>query len=209
MTKKIETPSPITFTYLPQASRYSPPVSSATWKVMTKRTAIARSESNRGNRGLPGGGATAGETPIGGQHMGRRSTFSWVPHDLIRAQETRPHTAKSQPMATAERTLVKSQPELWQLLDERERMQGLMSALVGRATEIEVTEREPETRLAWEGAVADECGSIEIELEKKGWGTHVVISAAVDPAWDGIDGWLDAVFEELSAPERRPFEGVL
>ena len=112
-------------------------------------------------------------------------------------------------MATAERTLVKSQPELWQLLDQDERMQGLMSTLVGRATEIEVVARDPETRLAWEGAVADESGAIEIEMEKKGWGTHVEIKAVVVPAWDGIEDWLNAVFEELSAPERRPFEGVL
>jgi len=112
-------------------------------------------------------------------------------------------------MATAERTLVKSQPELWQLLDQPERMQGLMSTLVGHATEIEVVEREPETRLAWEGAVADEAGAIEIEMEKKGWGTNVAIRAEVSPAWDGIDDWLNAVFEELSAPEKRPFEGIV
>jgi hypothetical protein len=112
-------------------------------------------------------------------------------------------------MAFAQRTLVKSQPELWQLLDQHERLQGLMSALVGRATEIEVTEREPETRLAWEGAVADEAGSIEIGLEKRGWGTQVEIRAEVSPARDGIDGWLEAVLEELSAPERRPFRGLV
>jgi len=118
-------------------------------------------------------------------------------------------TAKAASMATAERTLVKSQPELWQLLDQHERMHGLMSALVGRGTEIEVIEREPETRLAWEGAVADESGAIEIEMEKKGWGTHVEIKADVEPAWDGIEEWLEAVFEELSAPERRPFRGIV
>jgi hypothetical protein len=112
-------------------------------------------------------------------------------------------------MAALERTLVKSQPELWELLDQRERMQGLMSALVGRATEIRVTEREPGKRLAWEGAVADESGSIEVEIDQKGWGTHVAIEAEVIPAWDGLDEWLEAVFEELTAPERRPFDGVL
>jgi hypothetical protein len=112
-------------------------------------------------------------------------------------------------MAIAERTVVKSQPELWQLLDQHERMEGLMSALLGRATHIAVTAREPETRLAWEGAVADEAGSIEVQMEKKGWGTHVAISAEVSPAWDGLDGWLEAFFEELSAPERRPFQGIV
>ena len=111
-------------------------------------------------------------------------------------------------MASAERTLVKSQPELWQLLDP-ERMKGLMSTLVGSATEIEVIERDPETRLAWEGAVADESGAIEIAMEQKGWGTHVEIKADVVPAWDGIDDWLEAVFDELAEPEKRPFQGIV
>jgi hypothetical protein len=117
--------------------------------------------------------------------------------------------AKAAAMAKAERTLVKSQPELWQLLDQAERMEGLMSALVGRAAEIEVVEREPETLLAWEGAVADESGAIEIAMEQKGWGTHVEIKAAVVPAWDGIDDWIEAVFDELAEPERRPFRGIV
>jgi hypothetical protein len=112
-------------------------------------------------------------------------------------------------VATESRTLVKSQPELWELLDQPERMEGLMSALLGRAAQIEVTAREPEERLAWEAAIAEEAGSIEIAMEQKGWGTQVVIEAEVSPAWDGIDGWLEAVFEELSAPERRPFRGIV
>jgi len=108
-------------------------------------------------------------------------------------------------MAKAERTLVKSQPELWQLLDEPERMQGLMSSLLGRATEIRVVERDPEVKLAWESAVADEAGWIGVEMEHKGWGTHVAINAEVSPSWGGVDDWLEAVFEELAEPEKRPF----
>ncbi len=108
-------------------------------------------------------------------------------------------------MAIAERTLVKSQPELWEVLDSPERMQGLMSALVGRATEIEVTEREPDTRLAWQAAAAAELGTIEVAMEKKGWGTHVEISAETSPRWAGLEAWLEAVLEELASPERRPF----
>lgn len=112
-------------------------------------------------------------------------------------------------MASAERTLVKSQPELWELLTQPERMQGLLHTLLGHVTQVEVTESEPETLLAWEGAVAEEHASIEVEMEKKGWGTHVEIRAEVSPAWDGVEDWLNAVFEELAAPERRPFDGVL
>jgi hypothetical protein len=56
----------------------------------------------------------------------------------------------------AQRTLVKSPPELWGLVDQPERMEGLMSALLGEAAEIEVVKRDPEQFLAWKGAVEDE-----------------------------------------------------
>ena len=46
-------------------------------------------------------------------------------------------------MKTASRTLVKSPPEVWELIDHPDRMQGLMSALVGRATEVTVEREEP------------------------------------------------------------------
>jgi len=52
-------------------------------------------------------------------------------------------------MKTASRTLVKSPPEVWEQLDHEGRMQGLMCALVGHATEVSVTEREEESKLAW------------------------------------------------------------
>ena len=39
-------------------------------------------------------------------------------------------------MQSASRTLVKSPPELWELIDQPDRMQGLMCALIGRATEV-------------------------------------------------------------------------
>lgn len=113
-------------------------------------------------------------------------------------------------MTSGERTLVKSQPELWELLDQPERMQGWMSALLGRAAEIEVTDREPESRLAWESAVSEEAASISIELEKKGWGTHVEITASSQGAQaKRLDDWLEAVFEELAEPEKRPFDGLV
>lgn len=67
-------------------------------------------------------------------------------------------------MATAEKTLVKSLPELWELVSQPERMQGLISALVGRAAEVKVTAQEPEVRLAWEAAAVEEQASIAIEL---------------------------------------------
>ena len=50
-------------------------------------------------------------------------------------------------MKTARRTLVKSPPEVWEQLDHHGRMQGLMSALVGHATEVDVYERVEESKL--------------------------------------------------------------
>lgn len=89
-------------------------------------------------------------------------------------------------MVEVERTLVKSPPELWQVLDGAER--------------VEVTAREPERRLAWRDA---RDGSVEVTLEKKGWGTQVTVrSERGDPA--AIERMLD----ELGAAHRRPFSRV-
>jgi hypothetical protein len=111
-------------------------------------------------------------------------------------------------MATAEKTLVKSLPELWELVNQPERMQGLISALVGRAAEVKVTASEPEVRLAWEAAAVAEQASIEIEMEEKGWGTHVKIEVSRDDE-AGLDDWLEALMEEFSAHDRRPFQGLV
>ena len=111
-------------------------------------------------------------------------------------------------MKTASRTLMKSSPELWEMLDTPERMHGLMCSLVGQATEIEVSEREPEARLAWKAASHLHDAQIEVEMAKKGWGTHVEVSASCKDEARRLEGWLDAVMEELATPEKRPFEGI-
>jgi hypothetical protein len=113
-------------------------------------------------------------------------------------------------MSGLERTLVKSPPELWELVDQPERMEGWMSALLGRAAKIEVTERDPETKLGWCSAVADETAEIEVELSEKGWGTNVEIAVARDGASaEQLERWLEAVFEELAESEKRPFDGIV
>src|ERR671922_849615 len=98
-------------------------------------------------------------------------------------------------MKTASRTLVKSPPEVWEQLDHPGRMEGLMSALVGHAAEVEVYERVEESKLAWK---AGEEARIEVELAEKGWGTNVSVSAengggATQPA-----GGLDPPLDELA-----------
>jgi hypothetical protein len=111
-------------------------------------------------------------------------------------------------MKTASRTLVKSQPELWGMIDQHGRMQGLMCALVGRATEVTVSEREPESVLCWEAAGTEDRAWIKVELAEKGWGTRVEVSAENPSEPVKLEGWLDAVLEELATPEKRPFEGM-
>ena len=108
-------------------------------------------------------------------------------------------------MKTASRTLVKSPPEVWEQLDHPGRMQGLMSALVGRAAEVTVYEREEESKLAWR---ASDDAWIEVEIAEKGWGTNVSVTAENGSEPTKLEGWLDAVIDELATPTKRPFEGM-
>jgi hypothetical protein len=111
-------------------------------------------------------------------------------------------------MQSASRTLVKSPPELWQLIDQPERMQGLMCALIGRATDVTVNERKPESVLRWEASEDGADAWIEVELAEKGWGTNVKLKAENGDEPTKLEGWLDAVLEELATPQKRPFEGM-
>jgi hypothetical protein len=108
-------------------------------------------------------------------------------------------------MKSASRTLVKSPPEVWEQLDHPERMQGLMSALVGHAADVTVYEREEESKLAWR---ASDDAWIEVEIAEKGWGTNVSVTAENGSAPTKLEGWLDAVIDELATPTKRPFEGM-
>jgi hypothetical protein len=72
---------------------------------------------------------------------------------------------------TAQRTLVKSPPELWSELSEVESL----AKHLGELGEIRITKVEPETTVAWEGE--DVSGTVEIE--QSGWGTKVTFKATV------------------------------
>jgi hypothetical protein len=111
-------------------------------------------------------------------------------------------------MKSASRTLVKSPPELWELIDQPERMQGLMCGLLGHATEVTVNEREPESLLRWEASDERADAWIEVQLAEKGWGTNVKLKAENHDQPTKLEGWLDAVLEELATPQKRPFEGM-
>jgi hypothetical protein len=109
-------------------------------------------------------------------------------------------------MKTASRTLVKSPPEVWEQLDHPGRMEGLMSALIGHAAEVQVYEREEESKLAWKEA--PDGARIEVKIAEKGWGTNVSVSADGGEEPTKLEGWLDAVLDELATPTKRPFEGM-
>src|SRR3954462_13597656 len=80
----------------------------------------------------------------------------------------------------AQRTLVKSPPELWAEVSDVE----ALARHLGEFGEIRITRLEPETTVAWEGDRA--CGTVA--LEPSGWGTKVTITAklAEEPAPDPL-----------------------
>jgi hypothetical protein len=109
-------------------------------------------------------------------------------------------------MKTASRTLVKSPPEVWEQLDHPGRMEGMMSALVGHAADVQVYEREEESRLAWKEV--PDGARIEVEIAEKGWGTNVKLRAENGDEPTKLEGWFDAVLDELAMPQKRPFGGM-
>jgi hypothetical protein len=72
----------------------------------------------------------------------------------------------------AQRTLVKSPPELWAEVSDSEALGRHLEPF----GEIRITRLEPETTVAWEGDRAR--GTVE--LEASGWGTRVTITATAD-----------------------------
>src|SRR5919204_3962658 len=69
----------------------------------------------------------------------------------------------------AQRTLVKSPPELWAELSDAE----ALARHLGEFGEIRITRLEPETTVAWEG----ERASGTVDIAPSGWGTKVTITA--------------------------------
>ena len=73
------------------------------------------------------------------------------------------------PETCAQRTLVKSPPELWAEISDAQTLARRLSAF----GEVRITRMEPETAVAWEGALVR--GTVE--LAASGWGTKVTITA--------------------------------
>src|SRR3954467_13284276 len=69
----------------------------------------------------------------------------------------------------AQRTLVKSPPELWAEISDV----AALAQHLGEFGEIRIVRLEPETTVAWEGDTAR--GTVE--LQASGWGTKVTLTA--------------------------------
>src|SRR4051795_3652954 len=90
----------------------------------------------------------------------------------------------------AQRTLVKSPPELWAEVSDVE----ALARHLGEFGEIRITRLEPETTVVWEGDRA--CGTVT--LEPSGWGTKVTITAEAGAAGAGEE---QAIVEEPALVE--------
>src|SRR4051812_36356540 len=88
------------------------------------------------------------------------------------AARGRSHRAMDEPRA--QRTLVKSPPELWAEVSDP----GALAGHLGAFGEIRITRLEPESTVAWEGDRAR--GTVE--LEPSGWGTRVTLTARIEEA---------------------------
>jgi hypothetical protein len=74
----------------------------------------------------------------------------------------------------AQRTLVKSPPELWAEVSDP----GALAGHLGAFGDIRITRLDPESTVAWEGDRAR--GTVE--LEPSGWGTRVTLTARLEDA---------------------------
>jgi hypothetical protein len=106
----------------------------------------------------------------------------------------------------AQRTLVKSPPELWaEISDDRS-----LARRLGEFGEIRITRVEAETTVAWEGDRT--CGTVE--LAPAGWGTKVTITAKAVEGFEppaalavvatGVQGKVEAQAAAPPAPEPEP-----
>ncbi len=96
----------------------------------------------------------------------------------------------------AQRTLVKSPPELWALVSDSE---SLSRHLI-EFGEIRIVSAEPESAVAWEGQ--NVTGTVQ--LEASGWGTRVTITATRQPPEPPAPAEPEPVIEPEPAVEPEP-----
>lgn len=105
----------------------------------------------------------------------------------------------------ASRTLMKSAPEIWELLDDELQLRHWSSHLCGNDGSVEVIARDPGRMLAWRSE-GTQSTAIEVTLAEKGFGTKVEIKARTESRLP--DSALDGVLDELAEPQRRPFSAA-
>jgi len=100
----------------------------------------------------------------------------------------------------AQRTLVKSVPELWAQLTDAEQLGGLLDAAFG---EITITRVEPESRIEWASVQAN--GSVEIEPSVFGARVSLVAQLAeVEPPPPTRRTLLDRLLRRTPPPPPEP-----
>jgi hypothetical protein len=100
----------------------------------------------------------------------------------------------------AQRTLVKSPPELWRELSDVSVLGQLLGEQFG---DIKITRRTPESSLDWQGS--DTGGTVQ--LSPSGWGTRVRLTANL-PDWAPpatAAAALTSVLDVVGAARHRPF----
>jgi hypothetical protein len=106
---------------------------------------------------------------------------------------------------SATRTLMKSAPELWELLDDEPQLRHWSACFCDGEDQIEVVAREPGRLLTWRSDGSQPV-KVKVKLAEKGFGTQVAISAK---ARQGLrEDALELVLDELAEPQRRPFSAV-
>ena len=106
-------------------------------------------------------------------------------------------------MVEVKRTLVKSIPELWEIVDGPELI-GRVSAELFRSRPVEVVEREPRRRLAWQVS-ATPPARVELVLAENDWGTRVVIRVdRQDAAPEFAGAVLKHLLGDLGSDQRLP-----
>ena len=104
---------------------------------------------------------------------------------------------------TASRTLMKSVPELWELLDDELQLREWSNQMC-KGDAVEVVAREPQRLLGW-SCKGTETILVRVMLAEKGFGTQVLITARAEHL---AEDSLEQVLNDLAEPQRRPFSTV-
>lgn len=97
------------------------------------------------------------------------------------------------PEPRAQRTLVKSPPEIWSEVSDV----STLARHLGEFGEIRIARLEAETTVVWEGDTAR--GTVE--LEPSGWGTKVTMSAEAVPVEIDVEVEIEVEYEVEPEPE--------